>query len=478
MNLAASLFGFDSGSSTYTLQIPDTGLDFYNDEVFKGNESAGGLRDQASLIDAIHQLLNSSTNQIRYFFLGHQEFIGSITLAKLLLMRWHAEIKDNETDASVLANIVECLHCWICFCLPADEPSLALRHVLGCVMDTIDKDIKDNCYLTDQHGELKQIRHRLKKRPLVPCNQWIITKDFAEENRSEIGMVTNGKKKDSDFLELLSVDARLLATHLSIASEELLLSTPWSSLIKVKEWKSLQPADHYYRTADPISRLISRMNGLSQWVMSSILRCSKPKKRAEMIEHVYRLAMVLRDMRNYDSLVPILLCLQHPVITRLKKTWKYVSERVKKDLGMIEQNSNTATVIRLCSPMNNWAYLREEQLRSMKELTPSLHYFGLVMSDLILNEEAKSDTIPASSSDMCNEFEVNLNKHMTRARIVYQSYVRGCQGQDLDGEALRLRYRDTAKHPVNEKLLQHMFNLSTYNRPSDQHLWDLSKSIE
>ena len=212
--------------------------------------------------------------------------------------------------------------------------------------------------------------------------------------------------------------------------------------------------------------------------MSSILRCSKPKKRAEMIEHVYRLAMVLRDMRNYDSLVPILLCLQHPVITRLKKTWKYVSERVKKDLGMIEQNSNTATVIRLCSPMNNWAYLREEQLRSMKELTPSLHYFGLVMSDLILNEEAKSDTIPASSSDMCNEFEVNLNKHMTRARIVYQSYVRGCQGQDLDGEALRLRYRDTAKHPVNEKLLQHMFNLSTYNRPSDQHLWDLSKSIE
>jgi hypothetical protein len=109
---------------------------------------------------------------------------------------------------------------------------------------------------------------------------------------------------------------------------------------------------------------------LANLVADSILQYEEPKKRAIIIKYWIKIAMKCLELNNFDALMAIICSLNSSMITRLKKTWDYVSTKTKArydDLCAITDISK------------NYSVLREK----VKDLVaPCIPFVGLYLTDL------------------------------------------------------------------------------------------------
>ncbi|ORZ18607.1 hypothetical protein BCR42DRAFT_411255 [Absidia repens] len=99
-----------------------------------------------------------------------------------------------------------------------------------------------------------------------------------------------------------------------------------------------------------IEQVIERFNTVCQWVASEIVSVQKLDLRVKVVEKFIRLAQKCRMYSNFATLVQILLGLQSPSVSRLKKTWARVGASEQRLLDELSQ---------FTSPMRNWKHIRD-----------------------------------------------------------------------------------------------------------------------
>ncbi|KAI8099513.1 ras guanine nucleotide exchange factor domain-containing protein [Halteromyces radiatus] len=151
-----------------------------------------------------------------------------------------------------------------------------------------------------------------------------------------------------------------------------------------------------------VQQLIKRFNTVCQWVSSEIVRTPVLDDRKCQV------------YSNFATLVQILLGLQSPSVSRLRKTWARVSDT---EMRLLEQLSS------FTSPMKNWKHIRDNmtlvadeygmspkevqiqlpgsidrQLNKPKIKLPfggCIPFLGLYLSDLVFNSEQPSYLEPS-----------------------------------------------------------------------------------
>ncbi|CAO3600490.1 unnamed protein product [Absidia cylindrospora] len=201
-----------------------------------------------------------------------------------------------------------------------------------------------------------------------------------------------------------------------------------------------------------VQQLIKRFNTVCQWVSGEIVRTPSLDDRVLVIEKFIRLAQKCQTYSNFATLVQILLGLQSPSVSRLRKTWARVAD---SEMRLLEQLSS------FTSPMKNWKHIRdnmtvvaEEYGMSPKEVQIQLPgsidrqlnqpkiklpfggcipFLGLYLSDLVFNSEQPSYLEPSHDhhkiyqsytktstniSPLLRQPLVNFRKHRIIATII------------------------------------------------------------
>ncbi|ORX51971.1 ras GEF [Hesseltinella vesiculosa] len=202
-----------------------------------------------------------------------------------------------------------------------------------------------------------------------------------------------------------------------------------------------------------IEQVIERFNTVCQWVASEIVSCNRMDLRVKVIEKFIRLAQKCKMYSNFATLVQILLGLQSPWVSRLKKTWSRVGSR---EMRLLEELSL------FTSPMRNWKHIRDNMTTVAEEygMSPTevqvempgtnprsfrrtkvkipfggcIPFLGIYLSDLVFNSEQPPYLEPShdhhriyheqttqnhrSVSPVLKQPLVNFRKHRITATVI------------------------------------------------------------
>lgn len=67
---------------------------------------------------------------------------------------------------------------------------------------------------------------------------------------------------------------------------------------------------------------MNRFNFISTWVASEILMCGNESERVKVLEKFIGLAVALRSLQNFHSMIAVYSALNMHSIQRLSRTWK------------------------------------------------------------------------------------------------------------------------------------------------------------
>ncbi|KAI7860942.1 ras guanine nucleotide exchange factor domain-containing protein [Circinella umbellata] len=202
-----------------------------------------------------------------------------------------------------------------------------------------------------------------------------------------------------------------------------------------------------------IEQVIKRFNDVCQWVASEIVHTRSLEERAKVVEKFIRLAQKCKLYCNFATLVQILLGLQSPAVSRLKKTWSRVGAHEMRILDQLSE---------FTSPMKNWKHIRDSMTQVAEEYGMSpvevqiempgtnhhaftktkikipfggcIPFLGIYLSDLVFNSEqppyiqpthdhhriyqANNRTASMFTSPLLKQPLVNFRKHRITATVI------------------------------------------------------------
>ncbi|KAI8339177.1 ras guanine nucleotide exchange factor domain-containing protein [Chlamydoabsidia padenii] len=126
---------------------------------------------------------------------------------------------------------------------------------------------------------------------------------------------------------------------------------------------------------------ISHFNFISAWVISMVVMQPKLGKRVALLEKWMTIAVALRDLNNYNTLMAILAGINNAALIRLKQT----QERIKKK----NIYKRFRSLEKLMSSDRSYTSYRTALKAPTTE--PSLPYLGIHSQDLIALAEANKD---------------------------------------------------------------------------------------
>ncbi|OZJ03382.1 hypothetical protein BZG36_04486 [Bifiguratus adelaidae] len=253
---------------------------------------------------------------------------------------------------------------------------------------------------------------------------------------------------------ILYARSEIVTQQMCLIERDALLDVGWEELIQVK-WKTKKDTADSLSTRSSamdggVDALIQRFNLVVQWVSTEILCTYDVDQRARVIEKFIRIAQKCRKYSNFATLVQLLLGLQSPAVSRLKKTWACVNSR---ELRLLDELSE------FTSPMKNWKHIRDTMTYVAEELGSSsvdvssydtstgfaafrglsqkltktavkdiqgacIPFLGIYLSDLVFNSELPSYLRAKYASDMPTmdplklQCLVNFRKHRITAGVI------------------------------------------------------------
>ena len=160
-----------------------------------------------------------------------------------------------------------------------------------------------------------------------------------------------------------------------LASQLCLLDLPVFRAIQPDELASCSwNKRNKMEVAPNVVAFIRRFNHVSFWAVQEVLRHDTPRRRAEVVAHLIRLAKRLHDLNNLHSEFAVLSALQSAALFRLQRTWQALNRR---DRAAFERLAD------LFSERDNFARLREHMGGTALKHDDCIPYLGLYLTDLI-----------------------------------------------------------------------------------------------
>ncbi|KAI8916676.1 ras guanine nucleotide exchange factor domain-containing protein [Powellomyces hirtus] len=192
------------------------------------------------------------------------------------------------------------------------------------------------------------------------------------------------------FLELDNED---IAKQLNILEAEIF------SRIKPRDLlQHIWSRTHKGRHAASVAASIGHFNFISSWVTTRILAQRKVKTRAQVLGKFMKIAQVLRNSNNYNTLMAVLAGINSGAILRLRQTRKFLQDR--------QSYRNHQALEKLMSSDKSFALYRQALRQS--EL-PCIPYLGVFLRDLVYIDENK-DKRPDGS--------INLPKFLLMGDVI------------------------------------------------------------
>jgi len=167
--------------------------------------------------------------------------------------------------------------------------------------------------------------------------------------------------------EILDLDPSELAEQLTLIDHDLLkVITPAEFLHKNFDNPKLSPS---------FTAMVNKFNEWTLWVVTEVLKKSKPNLRALVIAHFIKIAQKLREFNNFHGMYAIVAGLNFAAISRLKLSWEKVARK-----HMVKYRE----LCELFDMSLNFKNYRETLQGSQPPLVP---YLGLIPKDLTALEE-------------------------------------------------------------------------------------------
>ncbi len=178
---------------------------------------------------------------------------------------------------------------------------------------------------------------------------------------------------------------------------------------------------------------VNRWVHLGDWAASEIVTTINMRQRIVLLRKIIDLSSELFLRANFQSCFSLVSSLKSAAISRLKNTWKNLSNAAQKKWEILE---------RICSPERHWAVYREElekKIALRKSVSSGssgssgsnviLPFLGLVTQELTSLHESSPDFFPAQNSNnsngsasVLNLQNLNLEKVQMFGKIVGRFY--------------------------------------------------------
>merc|ERR1712137_708696 len=204
---------------------------------------------------------------------------------------------------------------------------------------------------------------------------------------------------------LFTADPLDIAKHITMQESSIFHAIELSELLN-QAWSK---PDLRYQSPN-VLRFIHSLNKLSFWVATSIVWYSDLSTRSKVLEKFIVIARHLRKFGNFNSLMGILGGLNLVCISRLKKTFAGVSDKLNKEFKYLNET--------LMSPKQSWKAYREAL---QAQALPRLPYLGVHLSDLAFIGDGNASVV---------EGLLNFDKHMMIYKVLEQILI--CQQQNYE----------------------------------------------
>ncbi|EFQ97850.1 low temperature essential 1 [Nannizzia gypsea CBS 118893] len=208
---------------------------------------------------------------------------------------------------------------------------------------------------------------------------------------------------------ILAHDSQTLAKQFTIVEQAALSEVDWKDLVDMR-WTHSCPSplnwvDYLSAGIDRkgIDMVVARFNLMVKWAVSEIVLTKNIAERALVITKLIHIAVNARKLRNYATMLQVVIALSSVDCTRLVKTWERVPETEKEILAEMES---------LIQPIRNFHKLRSEMESSVQD--GCIPFVGLYVQDLTYNAQKPAQI--ASTRD--GEPLVNFERYHTAAAIV------------------------------------------------------------
>lgn len=228
---------------------------------------------------------------------------------------------------------------------------------------------------------------------------------------------------DGHVAFILACSSEVLAQQFTLVEKAALAEVDWKDLVDMK-WKSSTPAVLNWVDVIQIPDLsgldlaIARFNIMVKWVLSEIVLTQDIHERAATITKFIHVARECRRIRNYATMLQIVIALSSRDCASLGRTWSFVNDIDKEVLRGMES---------LVQPVRNFADLRME-MESTDLQEGCIPFVGLYVHDLTYNAQkpaqfpspARASFSPFKTSTKTEpgQLLVNFERYRTAATIV------------------------------------------------------------
>jgi hypothetical protein len=317
-----SLRDFKLGTET---KVPESGPDMF---VENGRIMAATIERLISLL--VDPSLKIEQNYCKVFLLTYRPFCPPPDLLRRLITLWdQASVKWQLNDLQLFRiKFVKVLGDWMKEHF-YDFTEDCVKEVLAFLEEALAKQ-HPRFYETLKATITKQLENRTRKIVRTPNIQ-----PPPPELLTDSPIIT-------DLFQIAPVE---FARQMTLRDEEVYRKIKPRELMN----QAYSQKDVAHIISPNVVQLISRFNQISAWVQTAIVKETQYKRRKKTLSRFIKIAGKLREIKNFHSMMAIVLGVMSPPVSRLKKTWEGVASANIKTYEELQQ---------ICHPAKNHEALR------------------------------------------------------------------------------------------------------------------------
>jgi son of sevenless len=150
---------------------------------------------------------------------------------------------------------------------------------------------------------------------------------------------------------------------------------------------------------------IDRLNNLSNWFSTIIIKCDNIKDRIAMIKLIVQVAVELKNLQNYNSLNSVVSSLNNSAVRRLKNTFS----TLQKELSTIDELQSLMS--------NNLNFKKHRELVDFVT-TSCIPFLGMYLTDLTFIGKFKIKISEDGNKNITKNGMINFQKRVLMSRVI------------------------------------------------------------